>query len=123
MVGTTDWNKSYHPYALCVCSNEKAEDFQFVFEGLKNGTNFVLDFTMKQTAIVCDAAFAISNAFLTTFGDDMVVVMCWFHAIKAMEREIERTVKKKNQEKMLGDIYYLHIASQPCSTMGFDYFY
>lgn len=62
MVGTTDWDKAYHPYPLCVCSNEKTEDFNFVFEGLKNGTKIVLGFKMKQNAIVCDAASAISNA-------------------------------------------------------------
>lgn len=77
MVGTTDWDKAYHSYSLCVCTNETTDDFKFVFEGLKNVTRKNLNFEMEQNTIVCDAAFAISNAFVATFGENVLIIMCW----------------------------------------------
>lgn len=55
---------------------------------------------MEQKTIVCDVAFAISNAFLEIFGNDVLVVMCWFHAKTAMEDEL-KIVVKDNQKEML----------------------
>lgn len=110
MVGTTDWDKAYQPYGLCVCSYERKDDFKFIFQGIKDGAYKILDFEMKQKSLVCDAAFAIINAFQEVFGNDVIVIMCWFHAKTAMEDNL-KIVKKENQSEILEDIEFLHLAS------------
>lgn len=112
MLGTTDWDKAYHPYGLCVCSYEQSDDFKFLFQGIKDGTQNILGHKMEQKAIVCDAAFAIINAFKEVFGNDVIVIMCWFHAKVAMEKHL-MIVKKENQKEIMDDIEFLHIASTP----------
>lgn len=89
MIGTTDWDKAYQPFGLCVCSYEKEEDFKFIFQALKDGTLRVLGFEMKQSSLVCDAAFAIINGCKYVFGDDIIVITCWYHAKTAMEDHLK----------------------------------
>lgn len=96
MVGTTDYEKAYQPYGLCVCTFEATDDFKFLFESLKIRTKDILGFEMVQKTLVCDATFAIINAFRHVFGDDVVVVMCWY-AKAAIEDQLK----------------FLHIASTP----------
>lgn len=110
MIGTTDWDKAYHPYGLSVCSNEKTDDFKFLFQGIKNGAQNILNHKIEQKAIVCDAAGAIINAFIEVFGDEVIVVMCWYHAKVAMEEHLTM-VKNENQQEIMSDIEFLHIAS------------
>lgn len=112
MIGTTDWDKTYHPYGLCVCSKEQTDDFKFLFQGIKDGAKNILNHEMKQKAVVCDAAGAIINAFIEVFGDDVTVVMCWFHAKVAMEEHL-KMVKEENRQEIMADIEFLHIASTP----------
>lgn len=106
MTGTTDLD----PYALSVCSNEKTEDFKFIFKGIKDGLQRVFGYTKRQTTLVCDAAFAIINAFIELYGTDVIIIMCWFHAKTAMEEHL-KLVKKVNQAPILEDIEFLHLAS------------
>lgn len=113
MAGTTDWDKSYHPYGLAICTDEKTEDFKFVFDGLKEGARKVLNYEMKPKVLVSDAAGSIHNGFRAVFGDDIIIVMCWFHAKKAMEKQSRLIVQKANQAEILKDIEYLHLASTP----------
>lgn len=110
MLGTTDWDKAYHPYGLSVCSDEKTDDFKFLFQGIKNGAQNILKHELKQQTLVCDAAFAIINAFKEVFGENVVVVMCWYHAKVAMEKHLN-IAKKENREAILCDIEFLHLAS------------
>lgn len=97
MVGTTDWDKSYHPYGLSVCSREETDDFKFLFQGIKSGVQNIFKSEMKQETVVCDAAYAIINAFKDVFGNDVTVVMCWFHAKTAMEHHFDNGTERKSK--------------------------
>lgn len=112
MVGTTDYEKSYQPYGLCVCTFEQTEDFKFLFQSLKDGTREILGFEMVQKSLDCDAAFAIINAFIEVFGDDVVIVMCWYHAEDAIRNKVS-IVKEENRAEILSDVEFLHNASNP----------
>mgnify|MGYP002790673476 FL=1 len=35
--GTTDSNRKFHPFGITVCTNEKTEDFKFMFRSLIDG--------------------------------------------------------------------------------------
>lgn len=117
MVGTTDYEKVYQPYGLCVCTFEQKNDFKFIFQSLKDRTKEILGFEVEQTSLVCDAAFAIINAFQEVFGDDVTIIMCWYHAKVAIEDKLS-IVKNENREEILGDVEFLHNAS---TQKIFDY--
>jgi hypothetical protein len=78
VVGTTDKIRQFHPFGFCICSNEKTADFVFLFEALKLGTAKVFNNQICPNTIVCDASSAIQNAFKQVFGEESVIVMCWF---------------------------------------------
>lgn len=110
MVGTTDFHKAYDAFGLAVCTYEKTEDFHFVFKGIKDGLLRIFGFEMVQTTLVADAAFAIINAFIEVFGQNAVIIMCWYH-FKAAMKEHLTLVKATNREAILEDIEFLHLAS------------
>lgn len=72
-----------------------------MFNGLKEGGQKVINYETKPNVLVSDAAGSIHNGFRAVFGDNVIIVMCWFHA------------KKVNQEEILRDIGYLRLASTP----------
>jgi hypothetical protein len=101
IVGTSDAYKRFHPIGLAVCTNERAADFQFLFEavcfcltdlGLPKPTSFDL---------VADAADAITNGFKAVFGDNFNRIMCWFH----VEEAVKKRVKSVNIKNVLETTY------------------
>lgn len=89
VVGTTDKIRQFHPFGLCICSNEQTADFVFLFEALKLGTAKVFNNQICPNTIVCDASPAIQNAFKQVFGEESVIVMCWFHMKKNVQKKVE----------------------------------
>ncbi|CAF1223319.1 unnamed protein product [Rotaria sordida] len=61
IVGTTDFNKAFHPFGLAVCSNEKTKDFEFIFNTIQVGMQKINKDLLKPTALISDAADAIKN--------------------------------------------------------------
>ncbi len=63
VVGTTDYDKAFHPFGLAVSSNEKTEDFEFMFKALKKGVELIGKQPLKLSALISDASMAIKNGF------------------------------------------------------------
>lgn len=81
IVGTTDKNRKFHPICLGVAAtNERQEDFQTMFQGIKDKVMQLYDYTMKPRVLICDAAHSIQNAFSEVFGEEPTIRMCWAHA-------------------------------------------
>ena len=40
--GTTDKNKNFHPFGISVSMHETGDDFEFMFNGLKNASSKIL---------------------------------------------------------------------------------
>jgi hypothetical protein len=89
VVGTTDKIRQFHPFGLCICSNEQTADFVFLFEALGLGTAKVFNNQICPNTIVCDDSPAIQNAFKQVFGEESVIVMCWFHMKKNVQKKVE----------------------------------
>lgn len=113
IIGTTNKNRKFYPLCLGVATNEQKEDFELVFNGLKENILSLLEVDFKPKVLVSDAAQAIKNAFLEVFGSDTTVRMCWAHAIKNMKKKVDKTVEKKERKDIMEDIYALHNASSP----------
>jgi hypothetical protein len=74
----TDLDRHFHPFGINVCSNKKTKDFIFIFKALidiaKN-----LNVELKIEILISDASEAIRNAFISVFGEGLLIIMCWAH--------------------------------------------
>jgi len=114
VTGTTDRAKQWHQLGVCISQNEKASDYEFVFNGLKKA---VLDATGKEyrpNCLVADAAGAITRGFQRAFSyesiDDYSRVVCWQHVKRACLQRI-LSVQRELRESLKADLYVLQ-ASQ-----------
>lgn len=111
IVGTTDKNRRFHPICLGVATNERQEDFQTMFQGIKDKVMQLYDYTMKPRVLICDAAQSIKNAFSDVFGEEPTIRMCWAHAKINIQKKVEKFVPKKEQKSVLRDVDALHNAA------------
>ena len=84
MLGTTDMKKSFHPYGLLVTMHERGEDFEFMFQTIKDLINKIHNVDFKPTILVADSSVAITKGFEAVF-ELLKRVHCWFHVKKDKE--------------------------------------
>lgn len=77
---------------------------------MKKGILETLHSEINPTAILCDAAKTISNGFRAVFGDDCLMLMCWFHVKKAIEKNIGLYFSKEMHQLVIDDIDTLHLS-------------
>ncbi|CAF4977631.1 unnamed protein product [Rotaria sp. Silwood1] len=94
VIGTTDLNKAFHPLGLAICSNEKAEDFEFIFNALQIGMEKIKKNLLKPKSLVCDAADSIKNGFRSVFGNSFDQIMCWSHMKRKIENRIRQSIDR-----------------------------
>lgn len=99
VLGITDKNRKSHPLCLGVSTNERQEDFQMIFDGLKEKVLTLFDHVMEPKVLVCDGAQATINAFIEVFGNAPIVRMCWAHEKKNMQQKVQKTIHKTKQNK------------------------
>lgn len=112
-IGTVDKDRHFHLIGICVSTNEKEEDFTFFLQTIKSKILNIFNVEVKPRIILCDACKAISNAFLAVFGDDCLVLMCWFHVKKAIKKIIGRYLPKEMHQGVLDDIDCLQLSTSP----------
>jgi hypothetical protein len=83
IVATTDKERKFHPLCLGV-SNSERQDFQVLFNGLKESVFSIYSHSLQPSALVCHAAKSIQNAFTEVFVTAPIVRMCWAHAKRNM---------------------------------------
>jgi hypothetical protein len=88
VIGTTDRHRKFHAVLICISSNETSVDYAFAFGSLKDGVEVYCDSSLQVTTIVSDAAGAISKGAKEVFGDQTVIIMCWFHVLKAARKKM-----------------------------------
>ena len=112
IIGTTDMIKQFHPFGFSVCSNEKENDFEFIFSCLRDGLlNLNLQMNERELILIADGAEAISNAFLKVFGIDHNVVMCWFHMPENVEKKLYLVEDKALHDVIMNDIETLKLST------------
>ena len=114
--GTSDMDKVFHPFGLAVCTSEKENDFQFMFESLQVGlesTGQPQLPTNGSLSLIADAADAITNGFKAVFSTDADFKrrMCWFHMKKAVTNSLAMLADSVLQNAMLRDIDVLQVAT------------
>ena len=104
--------KEFHPFGFAVCSNEKENDFEFIFSCLRDGLlNLNLQMNERELILIADGAEAISNAFLKVCGIDHNVVMCWFHMRKNVEKKLYLVEDKALHDVIMNDIETLQLST------------
>lgn len=113
VVGTTDRDRKFHLIGISVCSGETEKDFEFTFQSVKNSALAAHLINIQPQSLVCDAApaHAIQNGFKTVFGAEMIILMCWAHMRKNVQKRIASSqMSKENQLEFLKDIDRLQVS-------------
>lgn len=113
-VGTIDTDRHFHLFGTMVSKEEQKKDFKFMFNALKKGVAKLVAHQMKPTILISDASDAIRNGFQEVFGDNTLLLMCWFHVKKAVKENAAKLIKtKKVQKEMLDDLTEVHKSNSP----------
>ena len=102
VIGTTDKDQVFHPFALAVCNTETAEDFQFIFETLHD-----FDLEWQPSILLADGSDAITNGFCAVFPAPSVCLMCYFHVRHNCEKHLKRLTKGGLCGRLKYDIAHL----------------
>lgn len=70
MVGTTDKKKSFHPFGIAICTNERNQDFEFIFKSIKTCAKQFDNFYYEPDTLIADAADATTIGFKSAFGEN-----------------------------------------------------
>jgi hypothetical protein len=117
IVGTTDLDRKFHPIGLAVCTEEKQNDFEFIFKAVHDGL-FGLDNSnaYQPEVLIADGSDAIRNAFISIFGSNQMV-MCWAHVRRAVDKKLCLINDKNERHEVMSDIEQLQICN---STNSFQ---
>jgi len=109
IVGNTDSDRHFHPSGIAVCSNERTEDFKFIFESIIEGISKI-NGHVKIEYLISDASNAIRNAFVEAFGETKHLIMCWAHMRRNVMKKIDSLVDKSLKKEICDDIDTLQLA-------------
>lgn len=105
LVGTTDMRRKFHPFGVAVCTNERTEDFSFVFAALVKGVNNLFNISFTPSVLICDAAQSIHNGYREEFGGSGQIVMCWAHMRRKVVEKSRKFIRRKDQQiQLMNDI-------------------
>lgn len=107
IVGTSDANHVFHPFAVAVTKGETAEDFAFVFRAVHEA-----DLQWNPTILLADGSEAITNGFQAVFSHPFTRLMCFFHVRKQVDMYLRPLTKDQLGPRLKGDIYAL----QTCAS-------
>ena len=77
VVESIDRGRHFHPFGIAVCSNEKTEDFEFLFNSVGDGRAKMFEEDLSPTTLIADALTSIHQGFKRVFGHNSTIVMCW----------------------------------------------
>lgn len=117
-IGTTDRNKSYHPFGIAVVNGETEDDYRFLFDSTKDSIQRVFGHNYQPFYLIADGAPAITNGFNLAFdrpeddeqNQDRVRLMCWAHVIRNIDPKLDKLGPKLKAE-LREDIFAIQLSS------------
>lgn len=115
IVGTSDFNRAFHPFGFCLTSRESTNDYKFLFNAIQIGRQRLDLPTLESDtyAIMADGAKSICNGFRSVFGDKIVRGMCWFHVKQQVDKRIKVIKSVNKRTEMISDIIALQLSQTP----------
>ena len=104
ILGTTDKQHVFHPFAHAVCKDESSDDFAFVFRAVRA---FNVEWT--PSILLADGSEAITRVFTDVFGAPRVRLMCFFHVVHNIEKYM-KPLKSKVSGQIRCDLRALQTA-------------
>jgi len=113
VIGSSDKRNVFHPIAIGVCGHENADDFEFIFNTLRN-------FGYNPEYLMCDDADAIRNGAKRVWSN-IKCGMCFSHVFMNSERS-SKILKDQNLKfKVLDGIKTLQLSNTESELKkGFD---
>lgn len=105
-------DRHFHPFGLGVCTNEKTEDFEFIFQCILVGLRLLKLEPRTDYVLISDAADAIRNAFDSIFGEDSEKVMCWAHMRRCVDHRLN-LVEEEDRKAIMDDIDSIQLSCNP----------
>ncbi|RNA08081.1 hypothetical protein BpHYR1_026778 [Brachionus plicatilis] len=96
-IGTTDHNKNFHHFGIAVTTNERTEDFEFLFKSIKKVVEEIVMISLEPDTLIADNALEITNGFSSVFNLKKRI-NCWAHALRLMDGELKHVEKKTRDE-------------------------
>lgn len=108
--GTTDQDnvQHFHLMGMMLSKYERTADYAFAFKALRDGVKRIIGTEFKPNLLMSDAAPAIGNAFKSTFGNDVTVLMCFTHVLINVDRKAVK--RKENEIEIKSDLRKLRLA-------------
>lgn len=108
VVSATDFGGHFHLLGLMLATNETSDDFKSMFNALKDVVAKVYQKDVVPDALISDSAGAIHIGFKETFGEELKIIMCWFHVIQNFnKRKLNDTA---NHDSMRDDLRKLKLS-------------
>lgn len=117
VVGTLDRMQHFHILAMCVTTNERESDYNFVFNSIQNAAAKYHNRKMDPKVLISDYAYPIRNAFYEVFPSAEKNVVCWSHVSRNLHG-FKYQDKKKNYEPIRKDVDVLQ-ASPDMNTFKY----
>lgn len=109
ILGIVDRAKKFHPIAYACTTNEKENDYAFVFEAVKAAAQIYFSFDFKPSILIADGADAIRNAFYKSFESAKLDVMCFAHVLRNIRKR--KFVSQNNRSLIIEDIRKIQLAA------------
>lgn len=92
------------------------EDFRFIFDTLIDNVLKLTNTVFSPRILISDACLAIRNAFSNAFPEHDLMVMCYVHVLRNVDKNKDK-YKKENKNEIMRDISTLQLAA---SRESFD---
>lgn len=93
MFGHADPTRRFLPAGFAICNSENSWAYSRLFAAM----NFL------PRAVMADGLAGLQSAMNEGFGNGVLRIMCFYHAIVAMERNMTRLKLNKAQKEMIKD--------------------
>lgn len=109
IVGTVDRMNKFHPLVYACTSNERTEDYEFVFTSIKIAVQSFYGETFEPTTLITDGAIPIRNAFDLVYISADLGIMCFPHVLRNVMKQ--PFIVKTNKPLIISDIKKVQQAS------------
>lgn len=117
IVGTSDFDRKFHPFGIAVTTRETHFDYKFLFGCLDKGVDKLgLERPTCPLNLIADAAPAITNGFMeSSLGPRLRTrIVCWFHVKKAIDKKLISLVRDKTKRsQLISGIVYMQLCQTP----------
>lgn len=106
-----DHMRHAHPVAFATITKQEEADYKFVFAAIVDQiTRFGICCTVK--AFVSDGEIALKKAVRSVFGEDVMLVNCYFHVVQNIKKHImkNKSITPESKEQILKDVGRIQIS-------------